>query len=91
VYVAESGERERLEQLAADSSRPDHQHLRRLDGLLRGRGRGHGGARVGAAAGVLSEVGFGGGLEFGGRGRVVWGARETRAAGCVKRAKRRGN
>jgi len=30
VYVAESGERERLQQLAADASRPNHQHLRRL-------------------------------------------------------------
>jgi hypothetical protein len=30
VYVAEPGERKRLEQLAADAPRPDHQHLRRL-------------------------------------------------------------
>lgn len=30
VYVAESGESERLEQLTADATRSDHQHLRRL-------------------------------------------------------------
>jgi len=52
VYVAESGERERLEQLAADASRPDHQHLRRLDGLLRGRDGCHrGGAQQGRGEG----------------------------------------
>lgn len=41
VYVAESGERERLEQLAADASRPDHQHLRCLHARAPRRTRTH--------------------------------------------------
>lgn len=51
VDVPEAREREGLEELAPDASSPDHQNLRRLDGLLRGGGGGGGGHGGGGAGG----------------------------------------